>query len=246
MIIGSNLYFFKNLPSTNTHASALLKENALPEGSVIYTDFQSAGKGYAGNSWESEKGKNLLFSIILYPSFLKAAEQFYLSMTISLGIGDFLSRYVSEYRVKWPNDIYVNDDKIAGILIESAILADAIEYSVAGIGLNINQDIFRSPAPNPVSLRQLTGDSYNLEECLHLLAGDLDKRYKELISGNLAGLKKEYISKLYRLNESARFSDKREIFTGKITDIGDYGSLRIETAGNMIREFAFKEVEFIL
>jgi len=246
MIIGSNLYFFKNLPSTNTHALSLLKEKPLPEGSVIYTNFQTAGKGYAGNSWETEDGKNLLFSTILYPSFLKAADQFYLSMTISLGIGDFLERYISGSRVKWPNDIYINDDKIAGILIESAVLTDTIEYSVAGIGLNINQEKFYSPAPNPVSLRQLTGDSYDMAKCLNELTGDLDKRYKELISGKLHDLKKEYISKLYRLNEYARFSDKGETFTGKIIDIGDYGSLRIETEGNKIREFAFKEIEFIL
>jgi BirA family biotin operon repressor/biotin-[acetyl-CoA-carboxylase] ligase len=245
MIIGSNLYFFNNLPSTNTKALSFLREKNLPEGSVIHTNFQSAGKGYAGNSWEAEDGKNLLFSIILYPSFLRAADQFYLSMTISLGIVDFISKYVSGCRVKWPNDIYIKDDKIAGILIESAILADAIEYSVAGIGLNINQEKFHSPAPNPVSLRQLTGDSYDLAECLDQLTRDLDKRYKELISGNLPDLKKEYISKLYRLNEKALFSDKRESFTGKIIDIGDYGSIRIETEGNRIREFTFKEVEFI-
>jgi BirA family transcriptional regulator, biotin operon repressor / biotin---[acetyl-CoA-carboxylase] ligase len=246
MIIGSNLYFFKDLPSTNSHAASFLKEKTVAEGSVIYTNFQTAGKGYAGNRWEAEDGKNLLISIILYPSFLRTTDQFYLSMTISLGICDFIDRYISGCRVKWPNDIYINNDKIAGILIESAILADTIEYSVAGIGLNINQEKFLSNAPNPVSLYQLTGRTYDLPKCLDQLTGDLDKRYKDLISGNLSKIKEEYISKLYRLNKIAQFRDRSESFTGKIISIGEYGSIKIETGENKIREFGFKEVEFIL
>jgi BirA family biotin operon repressor/biotin-[acetyl-CoA-carboxylase] ligase len=124
MIIGSNLLFFENLPSTNAHAAYLLKRENLKEGTIVYTNYQSAGKGYSGNRWESEDGKNLLISIILFPSFLKPSDQFLISMTLSLGICDFLSRFIPGCSVKWPNDIYINNDKIAGILIENAIIAD--------------------------------------------------------------------------------------------------------------------------
>ena len=153
MIIGSNLLFFENLPSTNTHAADLLKKNNLPEGTIVYTNYQSAGRGYSGNRWESEDGKNLLISIVLFPSFIKPEDQFYISMAVSLGICDFLKRYIPDCSIKWPNDIYVNNDKIAGILIESSITGNKIEYTIAGIGLNINQEKFISDAPNPVSLR---------------------------------------------------------------------------------------------
>jgi BirA family transcriptional regulator, biotin operon repressor / biotin---[acetyl-CoA-carboxylase] ligase len=246
MIIGSNILFLKNLPSTNSHAALLLKNNRLQEGTIIYTNFQSAGKGHSGNNWESEDGKNLLFSIIVYPSFIKPSGQFYLSMSFSLGICDFLSRFTVNCTIKWPNDIYVKNDKIAGILIESTIIADQIDYSIAGMGLNINQEVFVSPAPNPVSLKQLTGETYNIESCLNQLSGDLDKRYKQLIAGYQADIKNEYEAKMYRQNEWSQFRDTKGSFTGKILSTGDYGRLRIVTRNNEIRDYDFKELEFIL
>ena len=246
MIIGSNLLFFENLPSTNSHAANLLKRESLPEGTIVYTNYQTAGKGYSGNSWESEDGKNLLISIILYPTFIKPSDQFNISMAISLGICDFLMRFIPSCSVKWPNDIYIYNDKIAGILIESAIIADKFEYSIAGIGLNINQEKFISPAPNPVSLKQNTGKAYDLPASLVLLATDLDKRYKLLIAGDKEKIRKDYESKLYRLNQWSGFRDKDREFTGRILTVGEYGRLIIETRDGKIRDYSFKEVEFIL
>ena len=153
-------------------------------------------------------------------------------------------RFIPVCSIKWPNDIYIKDDKIAGILIESTIIADQIEYSIAGIGFNINQQQFISSAPNPVSLKQITGKSYELKDCLNQLCSDLDKRYKQII-GSPEKLKHEYISKLYRLNEWSEFRDPRSIFTGKILTVGEYGSLKIEIKTGEIKEFAFKEIEFI-
>lgn len=246
MIIGSNLLFFENLPSTNSHAACLLKRENLPEGTIVYTNYQSAGKGYSGNSWESEDGKNLLISIILFPSFLKPSDQFNISMVISLGICDFLRRFIPGCSVKWPNDIYINNDKIAGVLIESAIIADKFEYSIAGIGLNINQEKFISPAPNPVSLKMITGKTFDLSESIARLAEDLDKRYKQLIAGDNMEIRKDYESRLYRINDWSEFRDINGIFTGRILTIGEYGSLKIETTEGKFREYSFKEVEFIL
>ncbi|MCX6322125.1 MAG: biotin--[acetyl-CoA-carboxylase] ligase [Bacteroidia bacterium] len=246
MIIGSKLFFFDNLPSTNTHTAHLLKSNDLPEGAIVYTNYQSAGRGQMGNKWESEDGKNLLISIVLFPSMINPADQFFISMTVSLGICDFLKRYISVCAIKWPNDIYVNNDKIAGILIENSIMDDQIENTISGIGLNINQEKFLSNAPNPVSLSLLTGSSYDLATCLNQLASDLDKRYKQLISEHFAEIKHEYVSRLYRLNELSKYRDRSGLFTGRIITVTDNGRLQIEREPGNISEYSFKEVDFIL
>lgn len=244
MIIGSNLMFFENLPSTNTHAADLLKKNNLQEGTIIYTNYQPEGRGYSGNRWESEDGKNLLTSIVLFPSFINPEDQFNISMTISLGICDFLIRNIPDCSIKWPNDIYVNNDKIAGILIENSISGDRIENTIAGIGLNINQEKF-SDAPNPVSLRILTGKSFVLNTCLNQLSKDLDKRYKQLIAGSPDQINIEYNSKLYRLNQWFKFRDSKGIKTGRILSTGEYGRLKIESQDGKQNEYNFKEIEFI-
>ena len=245
MIIGSNLLFFQNLPSTNSHALGLLKNSRLSEGTILSANYQSAGKGYSGNSWESEDGKNLLISIILYPSFIEPEDQFLISMMISLGVCDFLKRFISECSVKWPNDIYVNNDKIAGILIESSITANKIDFTIAGIGLNINQEKFLSNAPNPISLHLVSGLYYELGDCLNNLSTDLDKRYKQLIRGDFDQIKQEYISKLYRLNEWHKFRDAEGIFTGRILTVGDFGRINIEKQNGNLNDYSFKEIEFI-
>jgi BirA family biotin operon repressor/biotin-[acetyl-CoA-carboxylase] ligase len=245
MIIGSEIFYCENLPSTNSYASELLKNKEVPEGLIVYTNYQSAGRGQSGNKWESQENKNLLISIILFPNMIKPADQFLLSMVISLGICDFLQRYTDVISIKWPNDIYVNDDKIAGILIENSIMGDIIEHTIAGIGININQENFLSNAPNPVSLCTLTGRQYDLPECLGQLASDLDKRYKSLISGAPEGLKNDYISHLYRHMQWSKFRDMKGIFTGRISDVSDEGRLRVELKQGKVNEYSFKEIEFV-
>lgn len=246
MIIGSKLFFLENLPSTNIHAANLLRNNELTEGTIVYTNYQSSGRGQPGNKWESEDGKNLLISIVLFPSIINPADQFLISMTVSLGICDFLKRYIPVCEIKWPNDIYVNNDKIAGILIENSILDDNIENTIAGIGLNINQKKFLSDAPNPVSLSLLTGMDYDLTDCLTQLASDLDKRYKQLLSESFHSIKHEYVSQLYRLNKWSKFRDLNGIFTGRILSVTDNGRLEIEKRTGNRSEYSFKEVDFII
>ncbi len=246
MIIGSNLFYYKSVLSTNSLASGLLRKNELPEGSVIYTDFQSAGKGQQGNKWESEVGKNLLLSIILFPSSVSPEQQFLLTITLSLGICDFLERYLCGSKIKWPNDIYVKSDKIAGILIENSILEDTIENSIAGIGLNINQEKFPADIPNPVSLKMLTGTEYNTGSCIKELLTSLDERYKQLLYGDRNKLHGEYINRLYRFNEFQIYrSDNRE-FEGKIIDVSSSGLLVIQGKNGETRKFSFREIDFLL
>jgi BirA family transcriptional regulator, biotin operon repressor / biotin---[acetyl-CoA-carboxylase] ligase len=245
MIIGSELFYCENLPSTNSYAASLLKNKEVAEGLVIYTNYQSAGRGQAGNKWESEENKNLLFSIILYPIMIDPSDQFLLSMVISLGICDFLEQYASSISIKWPNDIYANDDKIAGILIENSIMGGVIEHTIAGIGININQVRFLSDAPNPVSLASLTGAQYDLTECLGKLVSELDKRYKYLISGDSDLLRRDYISRLYRQMQWSKFRDKKGLFAGRISDVSDAGKLKVELKDGTINEYSFKEIDFL-
>jgi len=246
MIIGSEIIFKENLPSTNTYASQILRNKNSKEGTIIYTNYQSAGRGYAGNGWESEDGKNLLFSILLFPTIVNPADQFVISMAISLGICDFLESYIPVCTVKWPNDIYVNNDKIAGILIENTIMGNLLEDSVAGIGLNVNQVKFMSDAPNPVSMKMITGTQYDLKDSLTKLASALDKRYKQVLSEKFIQLREEYTAKLFRLNEWAGFRDGTGVFTGRIISVSENGRLQVETNSGSINEYSFKEIEFIL
>jgi len=246
MIIGSEIIFRENLPSTNTYASQILRSKNLKEGTIIYTNYQSAGRGHGGNGWESEDGMNLLFSTLIFPIVVNPADQFIISIAISLGITDFLERYIPVCSVKWPNDIYVNNDKIAGILIENTIMGNKLEDSVAGIGLNVNQVKFLSSAPNPVSMKIITGTDYNLKYLLTQLASDLDKRYKQVLSEKYQQLRDAYIAKLFRLNEWAGFKDQTGIFTGRIISVSESGRLQVETKSGSINEFSFKEVEFII
>jgi BirA family biotin operon repressor/biotin-[acetyl-CoA-carboxylase] ligase len=246
MIIGSNLLFYEKLSSTNSQASLLLKDKDLPEGTVVYTDFQTGGRGQGANRWESEKCKNLLLSIILYPDSVQPEEQFAISIAISLGICDFIDRYYSGCKIKWPNDIYINNGKIAGILIENSIFGPEIKSSVAGIGLNINQENFPDNISNPISLKQVAGKEFDRDVILEQLLSDLDIRYKQLLYGDRSHLKDEYISRLYRLNEWCAFKSGNKEFTGRITDISDHGNLRIEGQNGRIAEFSFREVDYVL
>jgi BirA family transcriptional regulator, biotin operon repressor / biotin---[acetyl-CoA-carboxylase] ligase len=246
MIIGSKIIFISNLPSTNSHAAQLLKREDPPEGTIIYTNYQSEGRGQGVNSWESEDGKNLLISIIFSPVMINPVDQFLISIIISLGICDFLKRYIPVCSIKWPNDIYVNNDKIAGILIENTIMGGKIENTIAGIGININQHKFTGDAPNPVSLGLITGMQYEIVDCVKQLASDIDKRYKELISGNHSLQRNEYVSMLYRHNEWCKFRDSNGSYTGRIKTVSDSGLLSIENQTGRISEYDYKEVEYII
>ena len=216
MIIGSKKIFIEKLASTNSHAAMLLRNGNVMEGTVIHTGFQTAGRGQGANSWESEPGKNLLFSIIIYPFKVKADSQFSISRMISLGVKDFLGHIVKEVYIKWPNDIYVRNDKIAGILIENAIMRNEIVHTIAGIGININQVRFAEGAMNATSLKILTGKEHRIEDCLDEILRSIDYRYSQLSSGKRSQIDSDYISSLYRFEQWSEFRDSRGIFEGKI------------------------------
>lgn len=247
MIIGSSIIDLESTVSTNSHARKLLNEEPGPaDGCVIRSGFQSAGRGQQGNSWESEKDSNLLVSIIVYPDMLAPSDQFLLSMTVSLAISGFLSLHGIDSTIKWPNDIYVGDRKIAGILIENSVRGNSIENSIIGIGLNVNQQRFVSNAPNPVSMSMLTGKSYDTENCLSELLTYLDSGYRNLIRGNSGEIREEYLRSLYHIGEWHYYITEGKVFRGRIISVNDTGLLIIGDASGKLREFAFKEVDYLL
>ena len=158
-------YNLKNIDSTSTELRRRMSAEELPHGYCISADFQTAGHGQATNHWESEDGKNLLFSLLLRPSVIPASEQFVITEIVTLAIINALQDYIRQrITIKWPNDIYVGDKKLCGILIENALCGPTIDTCIVGIGININQELFTSNAPNPISLKQLNGRDNDREE----------------------------------------------------------------------------------
>jgi len=238
-----NILFIKQTNSTNALMRTLIKQETLPEGFVVYTDFQTAGKGQIENSWESETGKNLLFSILLYPHHVAIDQQFIISQIVSIAIINVLSDYCENIKIKWPNDIYLNDKKLAGILIENSLRGSQINNTVIGIGLNINQTVFKSDAPNPVSLRQIKEKSFRRKEILVKIVENILDIYIEM---DINKIREDYFKNLYRNNGFYSFKAGNELFKAQIDDVQPDGKIIMTLEKGTSRSFYFKEVEFII
>lgn len=232
--------------STNTYLQQLDTDRHLPEGYIVYTDTQRAGRGQRGNSWESEPGKNLTFSLLLRPEHIPANQQFLLSQAVSLAMTDLLGRYATGFSIKWPNDIYWEDKKIAGILIENVLSGTSFARSIVGIGLNINQATFVSDAPNPVSLFQITGHTYDIEAVLDQFIDAFRTRYQQTFTDSARALREEYAATLYRNDGEYPYCSEGKTFYASITGVDPDGHLILTTDTGEERRFAFKEVSFLL
>ncbi len=232
--------------SSNNYAKRLIAEDKAVHGTVVLAYHQKTGKGHSGNVWQSEKNRNLLFSIILFPTFLPAGAQFYLSKITSLAIIELLNDESVPASIKWPNDIYVDDKKIAGILIENLVSGNHLHSSVIGVGLNLNQIQFNENIPNPVSLKQLTGKDYWIEEVAEDLNQKLFNWYHFLEMGRTIEIDATYFDKLYRLDEWALFKKGTEIFEARIEGVGEYGQLILQDRRGHENEYQFKEIEFVI
>lgn len=244
-VIGNTVLWYRELDSTNLLAAKLLSEDCR-EGTVVMADSQTKGKGQQNNSWESEPNKNITFTVIFKPTFLKAEDQFLLSKVVSLGVTDFLAMHGLDAKIKWPNDIYINDKKITGILIEHNIMGSSISDSIAGIGININQTEFRSNAPNPVSLKQITNKEYDIESILKEVLRNIYSYYMQIVNGDITLIINSYKDSLFRKDGYHLYNDGNSDFLARIKDIEPSGILVLETKDSVIRRFAFKEVKYIL
>ena len=239
----------KILASTNDYLAELCKQGKAEEFYTVIAEDQTDGKGQRGNSWESEPGKNLTFSIVLYPTAIEANKQFHLSMLASIAIIDTLTDYTDGFSIKWPNDIYWHDKKICGILIENELEGQYLSQSIIGIGLNINQTEFLSSAPNPVSLYQIIGKEIDKDEVFSKIIHALLGGYKALednfieASSCISHLNKKF---LYRKDDFHIYQDKDGTFEARIHNVGNDGYLYLEDTGNNIRKYAFKEVTYII
>lgn len=232
--------------STSTYIKELCKRQKPEEFTTVVSNFQSAGYGQTGNTWESESGKNLLFSFVFYPSTCLPRQQFYLSQFISLAIEESLSRFADGFSIKWPNDIYWQDKKICGIIIEIEICGNTIQQCVPGIGIDVNQTIFRSSAPNPVSLAQITGKEYDTEELLGDIMARIRNYYQLFKDGKIDVITNRYFKSLYRREGMHKYQDSDGVFMAKIIDILPLGTLVLEDNEKKRREYNFKEVSFII
>lgn len=232
--------------STISYLRELCSRQCVPELTTVVADFQTSGRGQRGNSWESEKGKNLLFSFVLYPSFLEARNQFLLSQIVSLSVKETLDRCAGHISIKWPNDIYWKEKKICGMLIENNLTGTHITQSIVGIGININQEAFRSSAPNPVSIKQITGKEYNPIELLAALMQRMKENYLSLQQGETEAIIQRYHQALFRNEGMHPFLDAKGEFMAQIAGVESDGHLVLQDDGDKIRRYVFKEVQYVL
>lgn len=231
----------ETVDSTNNYAARLVRMSPPPEGSVITAQFQTHGRGQRNAHWESKDSENLLCSVILYPEFLRADDQFEISRIVSLAIAETLEECVQkEIRIKWPNDIFIGNKKICGILIEAAWSDKKMTSAIVGIGLNINQQSFS--IPTATSLRLESGRSWDIPALLEKLLGNLEKYYIRLKSGSFPDIHKAYEEALYRLNEEALFISNGAEFTARIKGVDNRGRLGLEMKDGKIQFFELREI----
>lgn len=233
-----------SVDSTNSWVMAHAGE--LSHGEIVIARAQTSGRGQRGNSWEAEPGKNLTASLLLRPDGVDAVRQFDISRAVAVGVAGALQGHIRDYQVliKWPNDIYVGDSKIAGILIENILSGRLITHSIVGIGVNLNQRVFVSDAPNPVSVFQLTGEEIEVEA----FAMNMRDNILNALSLPVEELFHRYDSLLWRGKGAHEWADnlRHEIFSGEICGIAPTGHISIKDTNNRVRVFAFKEVSAVL
>lgn len=246
LIVGQKIVALQQVDSTNNYLKLqLAKCEPLPEGTVILAEEQYAGRGQAGNTWHSQTGKNLTFSILLYPVFIKPDSQFSLNIAVSLAINDVLLPIVgSGAKIKWPNDIFYGDKKLGGVLIENSLQGSQLKSSVIGIGINVNQTSFPESVSNVSSIKEILHQDYDLNVLLQQLCKAIDRRYFEL-KNNPGTQFTEYLDILFRFNEDHPFIIDGRQQLARIVGIDERGQLELDINGS-VRSFNLKEVSFVI
>lgn len=233
--------------STNDYALELIRQGQAISGTMISASEQTEGRGLDKNRWESEPGKNLLISILVQPEAIKPSDQFILNQVSSLAICDFLKSKIpsTQVCVKWPNDVYIENKKAAGILINNMISGDRILWSVIGMGININQEKFFGDAPNPVSLKMLSGINYDLNLCLQELEHYFSLWYRYVVDAENDYVHTQYLKSLYRLGQQANYLYRGSKIIASITGIGEYGRLLLRMPDGRLLACDLKEITFL-
>jgi BirA family biotin operon repressor/biotin-[acetyl-CoA-carboxylase] ligase len=257
LAIGNAFIELQSVDSTNNYAMAQATGGMASHGTLFFAHDQFAGKGQRGRTWASTPGQNIVLSAVLEPLALKPSQAFTLSVCVALACYDLFSRYAGpeSTAIKWPNDLYWNDRKAGGILIENHFQGDRWPFSIAGMGININQVLFPPAARNPVSLRQITGRPFRAVELARELGACLDRRYSDLVGGGASpngapvangapAQLAEYNTRLYRRGQAIRLKKENAVFETVVQGVSAQGLLL--TRDVLEREFTFGEVEWII
>ena len=245
LCIGNVLLEINECRSTNEYAKSLWSKSEPIEGTVVLTDKQTDGKGQIGNKWQSEPYQNLTFSIILKPTFLKPEDQFMLSKIVSLACIETFEHFTEQkFIIKWPNDIYIREKKIGGILIENTINSSQISNSVIGMGLNINQEVFEN-LPRAISLKTIANNEFDKKEILYLLLKKIDVYYFLLRQGKIKGISQKYIQNLLGYKHKMTFLEQGITFKATVNGVNERGQLLLELENGYIRKYNFKEVSWV-
>lgn len=235
-----------SVASTNQYAEKLLSEKAVNSPTCVVTQHQTAGKGQDQNKWESEADKNLTFSIICFPSFLPAAQQFELNKTVALAVSDLLKATLPQenFFIKWPNDIYIDDKKTAGILIQTSIQNQSMKWAIIGIGINVNQEVFPEYLPNPTSVMHYKKSQTNLDTLLEDFLIAFEKRFHQLEMKQTKEIDEDYLKVFYKLNLRSAFVVNGERVFATVRGVNQYGWLLLQYDDGSVVEYDLKQVSF--
>lgn len=246
-VFGKVCYHLDEIDSTNTFLQKLIKSEKVPEGTIVTAKHQTAGKGQRGNTWKDEPNLNIAMSLYLCPAFLPVSQQFFLNKMVCLGVKDALDTYLStKVKIKWPNDLYVDEKKLGGILIETSSLGKNINEAIIGIGINVNQVGFPADLPNPISMKLVAETTFVLTEIIEKLANCLTDWYDLLKNGNFSMINQAYEQTMFRFDELARFQVHEAEIKGKIIGVDELGRLMIRTEQGKTHVFDLKEIKFLL
>lgn len=247
--MNDNILILDECASTNAYLSEMVNSGKeLPKLFTILAKNQTKGRGQRGNVWVSEPAKNLTASILLHPGTIKPTEHFYISEVTALAVARTIANYLEEWQkpflsVKWPNDIYYKNDKIAGILIENNIMNGVINYSILGIGLNLNQEVFPQEANNAISLKNITNKSYDIIDVMQKILSKFEDMYEDIHNEKFNNFHNTYIRRLYKKEGVHNYTDKNGIvFNARFKDVLPSGHIVLEDECGEERIFAFKEL----
>ncbi len=237
----------EEIDSTNAFVNEMYLANNALDGLVVRALFQTDGKGLQRNTWHSSKAQNLLVSIGLNLDFIQPEDQFVITKAVSLALLETLRMYIkepSDLAIKWPNDLYWRNNKLAGILIKNMISGNKMDYSIIGIGLNVNEKIFPSTIPNPISMSQIVGNDLDCEQILNELLIHLQSNFSQL-KRNIKALDQKYLQNLLYFQQMADYYHDGKVIKAKIENVTSYGHLLLKTQENKLISCDLKEVEFI-
>ena len=244
-IVGKPFVVLSSVDSTNNYAMRQVQKRLAEHGTAYFAIEQTKGKGQRNKQWQSARGENIILSIVLNTSSLSISQQFVLSIMSALSVLDLFNKYTTKKAfIKWPNDIYLDDRKAAGILIENAIQGSHWRFAVVGFGVNINQTVFDASLKNPVSLKQITTEHYDVTRLAQEICSMFQRRLAQLESAEEQHMLAEYNNALYRKNIVTKFKAGTRIFSAAVKGVNKDGSLVV---GDGFEEsFEFGKIEWLI